>query len=253
MTDVRLCTFNVRLDTPSDAPADWEHRRAGVIETLERIDPDIICLQEPFFHQLTDIEAGLPAYDWFGEGRFGGNEGEFCPIGWRRSRLTLEDSTLRWLSESPTEPGTVGWDGAFPRIVTITRLSVDERSFAVWNTHFDHEGATARLEAAGLLREWLADRTGSILAGDFNCEPGSPPFTELAARLTYAREAARETLGPTGTFNDFTGTPGEAIDHVFVTPDIQIERCETVVFPDEDPLPSDHFPVVVDLTIPDEA
>lgn len=249
MDSLRICTFNVRYDTQADEPYHWEARRETAIETIRDIRPDILCLQEPLFSQLVDIEAGLVEYDWWGQGRRGGNDGEFAPIGWRSERLTLLDGAIRWLSPSPSNPETVGWDASLPRIVTGARVVDDTGELSIWNTHFSHKGNTARLESSQLLTTWLETDSRTVLAGDFNCEPGSDPYRHLTTAFEDSRAIAGETHGPTGTFSRFTGSADETIDHVFVSSDVTVDRYEVVDTLDLEPPPSDHLPVVVDVQL----
>lgn len=253
MESVRLCTFNVRYDTPADDPYHWDARRSQFVETVQNIDPDVLCLQEALFSQLVDVETELPDFDWWGKGREGGNEGEFAPIGWRSERFTHIDGFVKWLSPSPETPGSVGWDAKLPRIVTGAKLRDGSGELSVWNTHLSHIGDTARLESARLLVDWLSDEDDrTVLAGDFNCEPRSEPYRHVTTLLDDTRAVAGTTDGPVGTFTQFTGEAGPAIDHIFVTDDIAVEEFAVVSHGNADPPPSDHYPIVADLRLPAE-
>lgn len=251
MNRLRLCSFNVRYDTPEDTYS-WKRRRKSVREVLYELDADIICLQEALFSQVVDIESDLGGFDWVGVGRLGGNDGEFCPIGWRPGQFRLLDAETRWLSDQPATPGSIGWDATFPRIATRIRLAIGEKILSIWNTHLDHEGSRARIEAARLLHRWVKDEPHTVLVGDFNCEPESEPYRQLTTDLDDARAVATRVHGPSGTFHEFTTDPGPAIDHLFVTESIEIKRFETVSSSPDNIPPSDHFPVIADLRIPTE-
>lgn len=250
MRPLRVCSFNVRYDTPADEPHDWAARRDVVVETIRDIDPDVLCVQEALFHQLVDLESRLPAFDWWGQGRRGGTEGEYVPIAWRHEILRFRDGAVRWLSPDPGEPESVGWDADLPRVATGVRLSSGGTPIAIWNTHLSHVGDRARLRAAQLLTDWLGGESPLVLAGDFNCGPGSDPYRHLTSVFTDTRAVAQETAGPVGTFTQFTGEPGPAIDHIFVTDDVTVERFAVVSHGDADPPVSDHYPVVADLRLP---
>jgi endonuclease/exonuclease/phosphatase family metal-dependent hydrolase len=60
----------------------------------------------------------------------------------------------------------------------------------VVSLHLDHEGARARREGIALVRDRLGDFPGdvAVVAGDFNCPPGSPAHD----RATADREDARQ-------------------------------------------------------------
>ncbi len=249
---MRLCTFNVRRDVDADAPNDWSGRRDAVIETLREIAPDVIALQEPLARQYDDIRESLSAYEWYGVGRRGGRDGEFCPIGWRPERFANVARETRWLSERPDEPGSVGWDAAFPRIATRVVLeSTPEPAFpavSVWNTHFDHEGKIARISSAELLRAWVSADERAVLVGDFNSSPGDEPYAILAESFADARQVAASTSGPVGTFHGFTREPDRRIDHAFLWGDLEVTTHETVTAAPGGQVISDHFPVIAELT-----
>ena len=53
--------------------------------------------------------------------------------------------------------------------------------------------------------------------------------------------------GPDKTFHDFTGTPDQRIDWILVR-GFEVEDARTVTTHEGKLYPSDHFPVVADLT-----
>jgi len=248
----RFGTFNVRLNTDADGDDAWPHRRALVVDTIRAIDPDVLGIQEPFPDQLVYLRDSLSEYEWYGVPRKGGGEGEHSAIAWRANRFDAVACETRWLSEQPDVP-SVGWDAAYYRTATRVRLLDRETddTITVWNTHLDNEGATARRESARLLSEWTQDDPPVVLLGDFNAPPGSEPYEGLTGdgggALRDARDRATETVGPDGTIHHFTGDPEEHIDHVFVSPEIDVEHHRVVTDSEAGRYPSDHFPVVADL------
>ncbi|PSQ03591.1 endonuclease [Halobacteriales archaeon QS_4_69_31] len=260
---VRVCTYNVRRDVADDGEYDWAGRRDAVASTLRFHRPDLVGLQEPLAHQYDDLRAALEGYEWVGRSRGAGErEEEFCPLGYRADRFDRLDAGTFWLSSTPDEPGSVGWDASWPRIVTWARLRDRRtgRAVAYLNTHLDHEGPRARREGAGLLVDRLAGvRAGdpAVVAGDFNCTTDGAPYAILAGAgdrespLTDAREATpHRPHGPTTTRTDYESlVPGRRIDHVFVA-DCDVEGYGVATDMGGDGwYPSDHLPVVVDLRV----
>ncbi len=247
---VRVCTFNVRYDTDDAYP--WADRCSAVIETIDRLDPDIVGCQEPLAHQYDDLRAGLD-YRWHGVGRRdGGREGEFVPVGWRPERFDPIDTGAFWLSETPAEP-SVGWDGSLPRVATWARLRDRTTGDRYWvcSVHLDHRGEQARLESARLLRRRVRSRLDDgdrvILLGDCNCTAGSPPYRELTmGAMADSRRQAEVVAGPVGTFYGFTGDPGDRIDYVFVSEAIDVKSYRTLS-PRDGVSRSDHLPIVVEI------
>ncbi|RDI72734.1 endonuclease/exonuclease/phosphatase family protein [Halopelagius longus] len=267
-SSVRVMSFNVRYDTDSDGRDAWPNRRDAVVRLLRYHRPDVICLQEPLPHQFASVREAIDRYEWFGVGRAGGGEGEFVPVGYDADRFEREDAAAFWLSETPDEPGSVGWDADYPRVVTRVTLrnrETGDRLHAA-SVHLDHGGARARAEGASLLRRRLGELDGPlVVAGDFNCEPDSTPYRRVvgddgggsdgdgtdAPPLRDARTLADEGHhGPERTFHGFTGDPTERIDYVFVR-DCDVSLTATLTDRRSDDgderYPSDHFPVAADV------
>jgi endonuclease/exonuclease/phosphatase family metal-dependent hydrolase len=258
---IRALTFNVRRDVAADDPYHWAGRADAVANTLRLHRPDVVGLQEPLSAQYEDLRETVAGYEWVGRSRCPGKAaGEFCPVGYRADRFTREDGETFWLSETPDRQGSVGWDASHPRIATWVRLHDEQtdRSVVFMNTHFDHEGAVARQESARVLLDRLAAvREGdpAVLAGDYNCTPDEEPYAVLTGErdretpLVDARAASSWVLGATTTKTDFESPiPDRRIDHVFAT-GLAVDGYAVATHMAGDGwFPSDHFPVVVDLS-----
>lgn len=259
-TPIRAMTFNIRLDTAADGPNAWPHRQNMVADLIRYEAPDVLGLQEVLLNQKQALEAALPDYAFAGVARDDGIEaGEFSPLAWRRDRFDLIDSGTFWLSPTPDVPGKA-WDAALPRIATWARLRdrASGRVIRVLNTHFDHVGAEAKLRSAQLIARWAAEggAVPTIVMGDFNSPPSSPPMAALvdapASGLRNALSISRSApYGPPGTFTGFRidAAPPQPIDHILVSPGITVQRHAIVTQHWEGRLPSDHYPVVADLEI----
>jgi len=267
---VRVLTYNVRRDVADDGEFDWAGRRDAVAGTVRFHRPAVVGLQEPLAHQYADLRDALPGFEWVGQSREAGEgEGEFCPVGYRRDRFERLDAGTFWLSPTPDDPGSVGWDATYPRVATWARLRDRDGGGTVLycNTHFDHEGARARVEGARVLRERVrALREGDepvVVGGDFNCVAGDDPYRVLAGAsdddregepseraLVDAREASPYPAhGPDTTRTDFESLrPDRQIDHVFVAGAAVEGYGVAADVVGDGWFPSDHLPVVVDLT-----
>jgi endonuclease/exonuclease/phosphatase family metal-dependent hydrolase len=261
MANYRVASYNVKVAVETPEPDGWERRVDAVVGTLRFHAPDIVGLQEPLAGQLDDIRDRLPAYEWVGVGRTDGDrEGEFSPVGYRADRFDRETTGTFWLSETPGEVGSVGWDADLPRILTWVRLRDREtgRTIVHANTHFDHAGERARLESARLVSARLAVLRSDepvVLTGDFNCMPGSDPYRALAESdegIALADAKLRSRHGHHGPEHTFTGfedpRDGERIDYVLVTHDGSVENHASCADLRADGrVPSDHLPVVADV------
>jgi endonuclease/exonuclease/phosphatase family metal-dependent hydrolase len=216
--------------------------------------------------QVEDLENRLPQYAWHGVGRADGKQGgEYSPIFYLRDRFEVREEGTFWLSETPDNAGSVGWDAALPRIVTWVLLEDEtdgngQRSLLVLNTHFDHRGVTARQRSAELIVEKLAELPSAdavVVMGDFNFLPDTPPYEvldghEVANGGFQLRDAiaisASEPTGPDSTWNAFRQiAPGRRIDFVFVGGNLQVASHDILDPRHEGRFLSDHLPVRVDL------
>jgi len=262
---LRVMTFNIRYDNPNDGEDGWLNRRAKVASMIRFHGADVVGLQEALRNQIADLEAALPHFGWFGTGRSAERDGEHCAILFRRDRLEVLAESTFWLSETPEVAGSRGWDAALPRIVTWGKLR-DRRTGAVFhlfNTHFDHRGEAARRESARLLLRKVPEIAGPagpvVVTGDFNTTPESEPY-----RILTTGEGTRGALvdalhasscphhGPTSSWNAFKAIePGRRIDFVLVRPPLGVRQHGTLSDTFDGRFPSDHLPVMAEVTIGD--
>jgi endonuclease/exonuclease/phosphatase family metal-dependent hydrolase len=250
-TELRVCSFNIRRDWGDDETDNWTFRQRLVVETIEEIAPDVIGLQEPLPHQYAYLRDQLDGFEWYGVPRQGNKEGELVPVGWCADRFDARKCETRWSSETPLRPST-SWNANWPRVVTNLQLldwEAEGTEISLWNNHFDTGEGRRRVKSAEQLREWVGDSRPCVVLGDFNTEPDGEPIQALLGdgHLRDARDPADERVGPLATFHGFEGTHDECIDHVFVSPDVDVRQFETVAKSEEGKYPSDHFPVVADL------
>ncbi len=254
-------TYNIRLDLASDGPNAWPERREMVRDLIRHEAPAILGLQEVLLHQKSYLEAALPDYSFIGVGRDNGEAaGEFSPLAWRSNLFELVDSGTFWLSPTPEIPGK-GWDAAYPRIATwaILKRRGGAGKLRILNTHFDHVGAIAQANAARLVLKWVDSGAGAglptIVMGDLNSEATSEAYAILASVLLMDSRnvSIAPPYGPPGTFTGFDISQNAPlpIDHVFVSPDIEVQEYAVVTQQWEGRLPSDHYPVLVQLRLPE--
>ena len=250
-------SYNIRLDLASDGINRWAERREQLVGQVRLVRPAILGLQEVTRDQKDDLEAALPEYRFLGVPRDDGqSKGEYSNLAIDRAAFRIGLSGTFWLSPTPDTPSK-GWDAAFPRIATWAKLvrRSDGRRFLAVNTHLDHQGQQARLEAVRQILRFVSARKAAgesvIVTGDLNAEPASPPIVELTNRLRDSRMISKTpAVGPEGTFNDFKLVPevSRRIDYVLVDPSLSVKRYAVLAWHGEGGRPaSDHFPVVADL------
>lgn len=101
-------------------------------------------------------------------------------------------------------------------------------------------GSRTRMKQLAFVAEILNDYPHAVLMGDMNCTPGS---RELA--MLFKRTSLREPIEEMKTFPSWR--PERSIDHILVSPTLQVERCQ--VYNDAY---SDHLPIAMDVILPAE-
>lgn len=236
---MRLLTFNIRNGLAEDGEHAWPNRRHVTAQVIREANADLVCLQEAFDFQLDYLLGELPDYAAYSAGRDDGErDGEACSILWKKSRFAPLDKGTFWLSDTPSEPGSTNWGNRITRICSW----VDFGTFALFNTHWDHESQPAREKSAGLIHRHLP-LTPWIVVGDLNAEPDS---TEVLALPGILHTAGLEG----GTFHNFRGgEDGDRIDHVASSIDFRCQRLEVIRTQYGNLWPSDHYPVLAELTV----
>ncbi len=242
-TDLRLLTFNIRYDVAHDGANAWTHRRSRVIDLIRHLDADVVGFQEVLPHQRWDLERGLPGYRLIGRGRERDAGGEQCTLAFKPG-LELLDCETFWLSPTPEEAGSRGWDAMLTRICTRARLRHQGREISVFNAHFDHHGQAAPTHSAAMILERMSALDHPhLLMGDFNSTPTSQALHVLRGRLrdSFSERHPDDTRG---TYHEYGALEQPTrIDYLMVSHHWQILDCQ-ILEQSQGPYPSDHFPVL---------
>ena len=251
---LRVMTFNVRTGTADDGPNRWDRRRDIMARTIAAERPDVFGTQELYKFQGDYLADKLPGYRWFGLGRLGDDRDEHMGVFYRTDRLRVLDSGNFWLSDTPDKAGSNTWGTPFPRMVTWAMFEqvASGRRFYYCNTHFPYrdQDEAARTKAAQVILsrlQALPQKLPIVLTGDFNSSPDQPDHALLTRVLQDAWLHADRRSGPVATFHNFTGTPDRRIDWILYR-GFHASRVQTLTTNEQGHYPSDHFPVVADLT-----
>lgn len=257
--DIRVASYNLRMDTPRDSLNAWPHRKENVKALIRYHDFDIVGTQEGFLHQLQDLME-MPGYAYFGAGRDDGKQaGEHSAIVYKKDRFEVIDSGDFWLSETPDRPG-LGWDATCcNRIASWVKFNDRHtgKAFFVFNVHFDHQGVVARRESGKLMLAKIAEIAQGepvICTGDFNSTPETEQIKGLSAVLQDAYTATQmPPYGPVGTSNGFRFTASfkNRIDYVFVSNHFEVLTYAALTDAKDQRYPSDHLPVVAKVRLMD--
>lgn len=147
----------------------------------------------------------------------------------------------------PTLPHRTGLES---RGALWTAIKVGDSEIQIFNTHFGLRSQERMVQSEALLgHEWLGhpDRKNpTIICGDFNALPNSRVCRNIRRSFRDAQHLLDDHR-PQRTF--FGKYPLGRIDHVFVSPEIAVERVDvprTALTLSA----SDHLPLIVELRIP---
>ncbi|MEO1262242.1 MAG: endonuclease/exonuclease/phosphatase family protein [Bacteroidota bacterium] len=248
----RLMTYNIRYNTPNDGPNWWEKRKEKVFTLIEAHAPDVLGVQEAVHSQMLDLDSFLINYDYYGVGRADGKTGgEYAAVFFNKNKLKLLDSGTFWLSEQPDEIASVGWDASMERICSWVKLEEikSEKTFFVFNAHFDHIGKEARKNSAILIVDQINKITENepvVLMGDLNFTPDEVPFSIIL------ESGFKDVFGGIEKVRTFTGfevkdAESKRIDYIFTNEKIKVKGCLIDDRNDGQYFPSDHLPVLADV------
>ena len=276
-----VATFNIRNANGGDSISGngWGQRYPYIAQLVQFHGFEIFGTQEGKYHQLQDLKAAMPGYDYIGVGRDDGKQaGEFSAIFYKTDRFEVLEHGDFWLSPETDHPNK-GWDAALPRICTWGKFKEKNSGFEFiyFNLHMDHIGVQARSESAKLILQKVKEQPSHIpviLSGDFNVDQTNESYALLnnSGVMRDAYEMADLRYAPNGTFNGFhpDRMTTSRIDHIFLSDDFQIlkygiltdtyrtpvkesaEKEKNGNFPKEVSMqkyearmPSDHFPVMI--------
>ncbi len=255
--DLKLMTYNIRLDLDSDGENSWINRKDYFNAQVQFYEPDVFGVQEARPNQVTDISTALPAYRYVGISRDGVGKGEASDIFYKTDRFNLKQSGTFWLSET-SDTISKGWDAAYNRVCTYALLFDKQNKKSIWvfNTHLDNEGEIAGTKGIELILSKIKilnkKNLPVVFMGDFNAEPTTELVKYLKTQMDDTRERSIEKpFGPTGTFNNFKHNKPVTllIDYIFISKASNFVVNKFAVLSDSKDLkyPSDHCPVYVQL------
>jgi endonuclease/exonuclease/phosphatase family metal-dependent hydrolase len=255
--NLKMMTYNIRLDVASDGENAWPNRKDFFTSQIQFYSPDIFGVQEATPNQVIDIASVLSDYNKFGIGREEGGTGEACTIYYKKDRFKVLESNTFWLSETPNLVSR-GWDAACNRVCTygLFKDLKTKQTFWVFNIHLDHIGEEARIKGVQLvlskMKELNTKKYPAFLMGDFNSEPNTPQISEIKKAMDDTRDISQEKpFGPAGTFNNFNHNQPVTllIDYIFISKNSKLKIKKHAVLSDSKDLkyPSDHLPVLIEI------
>jgi len=225
----RVMTYNIRMGFDGHGVP----HPAATARVVEALDVDVVALQE--VGRGWTVNGGVDLVAWL-HWRFPSYHLVYGPMNgdlWGNvilSRYEIRDSgSVRFLVR----------ESQFQRGLTWALVSSPGGDLLIINAHLAHDSAADRLAQAQDILAFWRGRERTILLGDFNEGPDSPPIRRLLA-AGFEDALAPHGLGTTFTFPSVQ--PSERLDYIFVSRDLR-SAAGTI----QTTTASDHLPVLADI------
>lgn len=194
---------------------------------------DMVALQE--------VDAGSWRSRFINQAEYLANCGQF-PYWYSQTNRNLgkiaQNSTALLSKYHPSEVAEHKLPGLPGRGAMVVRYGDKGSDLVLLLIHLAL-GQRARLRQLGYISELVNEHEHVVLMGDLNCRPESPEM-DILFKNTRLREPAQAL----NTFPSWR--PQRNIDHILVTPLLEINNVRVLSHPF-----SDHLPIAVELTVPD--
>lgn len=276
LTVFKFASYNVKCDTNDpEWYKSWSKGRKNlVLSLLKQRNFDVCGFCEVTLPTIKDdlVKALGDGYSFVIRGR-GENtdKGEAVGFCYNRSKFNLLKDGYFYLNSHPDTPGeATEWYSPEPeKPYNRSRIAVwglledkkEKTRFIYISSHFElNEGM--REGSANLIikkaKEFNADGTPVFFCGDLNAQPTEKISIGLLSKyfVDSYDEAKRENLpreGNVTTYNGFNKNVGKAngkrIDYLFYRGDSVVLKKYGVIYDlIEDELPSDHFPIYIEVS-----
>ncbi len=217
----------------------WFNRAELVLNGIESQKPSIIGFQEATKWQYSYLCNTLPQYD--------------SVITYRKDMYDLIDKGSFWLSETPDEMSKDRGAACY-RICTYVILEDIEtaKQFVIFNTHLDHISDEARINGIGVVLDKIKEfgSLPSLIMGDFNCEEGSETYNAVTENFLDAKYQTENTM-TSCTYQAFgKALDRNCIDYFMISKEgFTVNSYKVLTDTYDGVYPSDHFPIVTNLTL----
>ncbi len=231
---LRVLSYNIHHGEGTDGNIDLA-RIAGVITATK---PDVVALQEVDRNTTRTRKVDQAAE----LARLTGLTVEFGKAidlqGGEYGQAILSRHPIRAFKVHPL-PGKPGQEA---RIAIEARIEFGggRPPLTFVGTHFQHNDAATRAEQAAKVNALFGDASGpTVLAGDLNATPDSPPITALAAKWSLCSGKGLFTFPADG--------PRRQIDYILYRPANRFRATEVRAI--DEKVASDHRPILAVLEL----
>ena len=249
--DLTVVSYNIRYfnNNADFGNCHWYVRAKYVLRNVERLQPDVLCLQEVHPPQFAYLKKHLVGYESvIGYREERGVHSEACPIFYNAARFTLLDGGIFWLSDTP-EVQSKFEESWHYRICTFIKLrDADGTVLTVYNVHPDYRIEDIRIRQLAVLADRVAHTEGHVIVtGDFNAQKGEKCLEPFEALLKDSKDFTGVVFGD--TFNGFGVKPGEGIDFIYLPKSATLKETGILKKLYHGVYPSDHYPIFARFTL----
>lgn len=254
----KFATLNVHYLWVGNDTTRWEERAPAVVAALSEIDADVVAFQEMetfgvsdgsprhFSYENRQLEYVLSQLTEYRVTAIG-DPAEYPstqPIIYRPEVVEPLNQGFFFFSPSPDQIYSQPWHARFPAFASWVRFRhiATDRTFLVYNVHFDVQSARNRTKSSRLVIERASGEAGTdepvLVVGDFN----APRFFPAMGR--FRRAGYRRARANGATFHFFRGLRiVPAIDHILGSGEVVLSNPEVHRERFDGSYPSDHYPV----------
>jgi endonuclease/exonuclease/phosphatase family metal-dependent hydrolase len=248
---VKLVTYNI-WGLPSWMTGAPKGRYARIAREIERLEPDIVLLQEAW---TAKARRAVPTNGAWSVARAAGQHTFFQQSGLvTLSRFPIIGGGFYPFSHAALPDRLVN-----KGVLKVTLKLAEGQVLNIWNVHLQ-DGGTPELrisqvrELASRVRAAEDRQIADVIGGDFNCTPDSTLYRELENSLgPSVLELGGEV--PFVTWDGLSGRAGtgETLDHIFIrrrTPFQEVRAMQHIAFTAATPQErlSDHFGIEAEVS-----
>ncbi|HCJ01537.1 MAG TPA: hypothetical protein DIC18_01040 [Clostridiales bacterium] len=248
--EIVIASFNVRFinDDRDLGKRHWYYRARYCLQNVQKMQPDILCLQEVKPVQYAYFRKHLKGYAGVMTYRDDSENSEACPIFFNAKRFVLLKRGTFWLSETP-DVISKSWGSVHCRIATFATLrDRDGSQFTVYNTHPDYKFEQTRINQLRVLADHIAEQGAldrTIVTGDFNAMKGEPCLAPFEEMLRDSKDFRGDVFGATYTgFGEVDMSDlSHGIDYIYLPKGITLLDTGVLQARPNGVYPSDHDPI----------
>ena len=236
---MKIITFNFKNTRDIIINKVLKNRIAKVVEIYNKNLPDVIGMQEITNKELRIFKKELINYNIIGESRHSfGLSDEYNPLFLNKNIKIIKNKTYS-LSENIEKLGQKLLNAKYPRICTTAHIIYNNERYLIINTHLDHQYDEIREKELDILTKIIKSELNKnenlIVFGDFNMNR-----CEMIDKFSENNNLyITNNLGNT--------YKNKAIDYIFVSKSLKVNKAIKLEKEYDDVIISDHNPVLVEI------